>query len=83
MSLRIKEVIKEKGLTVNKLAEKMNINRVGLSRHINGNPSVEVLEKIASALDVHVVELFELPKSNEFTCPSCGTRLIVSEKKGF
>lgn len=58
MALRIKEVIKEKGMTVNSLAEKMGINRVGLSNHINGNPSVEVLEKIANALEVDIAELF-------------------------
>lgn len=64
MALRIKEVIKEKGMTVNSLAEKMGINRVGLSNHINGNPSVEVLEKIADALGVDVPELFASPSGS-------------------
>lgn len=50
MPLRIKEVIKERGTTVQDLAERMGITRVGLSQHINGNPSVEVLERIASAI---------------------------------
>ncbi|MFQ9295060.1 MAG: helix-turn-helix domain-containing protein [Bacteroides fragilis] len=59
MGLRIKEVIKEKGMTVQTLADKMGINRVGLSNHINGNPSVAVLEKIAAALEVPIQELLE------------------------
>lgn len=59
MGLRIKEVIKEKGMTVQTLAEKMGINRVGLSNHINGNPSVAILEKIAAALEVPIQELFQ------------------------
>ena len=59
MGLRIKEVIKEKSMTVQTLADKMGINRVGLSNHINGNPSVAVLEKIAAALEVPIQELFE------------------------
>lgn len=59
MALRIKEVIKEQGTTVQELADKMGISRVGLSQHINGNPSVEVLERIASALNVQVLDLFE------------------------
>ena len=59
MGLRIKEVIKEKGMTVQTLADKMGINRVGLSNHINGNPSVAVLEKIAAVLEVPIQELFE------------------------
>ena len=79
MSLRIKEVIKEKGLTVTLLAEKMGINRVGLSNHINGNPSVEILQRIADTLKVDIVELFEPAKSNEFTCPNCGTKLTISK----
>ena len=60
MALRIKEVIKEQGTTVQELADKMGISRVGLSQHINGNPSVEVLERIASALNVQVSDLFEV-----------------------
>lgn len=59
MSLRVKEICKEKGITIQKLAEKMNISRVGLSQHINGNPSVEVLERIAGALNIEVRDLFE------------------------
>lgn len=74
MALRIKEVIKEKGLSVQELAEKMGISRVGLSQHINGNPSVEVLERIAAALDVSVIELFEPSRKDSvsLTCPHCG-----------
>ena len=59
MALRIKE----KGMTVQTLADKMGINRVGLSNHINGNPSVAVLEKIAAALEVPIQELFEKEKN--------------------
>ncbi|MBV4206198.1 helix-turn-helix domain-containing protein [Bacteroides salyersiae] len=65
MTLRIKEVIKEKGMTIQSLAEKMEINRVGLSNHINGNPSIATLKKIASALNVPVYELFTKEKDNE------------------
>ena len=63
MVLRIKEIIKEKGMTVQTLADKMGINRVGLSNHINGNPSVAVLEKISAALEVPIQELFEKEKN--------------------
>lgn len=79
MALRIKEVIKDKGLSVQELAEKMGISRVGLSQHINGNPSVEVLDRIASALDVPVTELFEQPKSDtaSLTCPHCGKSINI------
>lgn len=58
MALRIKEVIKEKGTTIQAVADEIGINRVNLSSSINGNPTVETLEKIAKALDVSIVELF-------------------------
>ena len=70
MALRIKEIIKEKGMTVQTLADKMGINRVGLSNHINGNPSVAVLEKIAAALEVPIQELFEQEKNENIKVTS-------------
>lgn len=56
--MRIKEVCKEKGITVSQLAEKMGIKQESLSRAINGNPTLETLERISSALGVDVPELF-------------------------
>ena len=49
-AMDIKRTIKANGLTVKEVAEKMGITPVGLSQHINGNPSVEVLERIAAAI---------------------------------
>lgn len=79
MALRIKEIIKERGITVQNLAERMGITRVGLSQHINGNPSVEVLERIASAIGCPVTELFEQPKKDtlSITCPNCGKSINI------
>ena len=58
--IRIKEVIKEKGFTVARVAELMDIQQTSLSRIINGgNTTVEMLEKIAKALDVPISNLFE------------------------
>ena len=83
MALRIKELIKEKGMSVQELAEKMGISRVGLSQHINGNPSVEVLERIASALEVNPSDLFVQPKKNgqHITCPHCGKDIEIEVKQ--
>ena len=82
MHSRIKEVIKKQGTTVQELAEKMGISRVGLSQHINGNPSVEVLERIATALDVPLWQLFASPEevakeTKGETCPYCGQPIII------
>ena len=58
MKLSVKEVCKEKGLTIQDLADKMEMKRESLSRAINGNPTLETLEKIASALEGDITELF-------------------------
>ncbi|MDE6263761.1 MAG: helix-turn-helix transcriptional regulator [Paramuribaculum sp.] len=78
--MRIKEVIQEKGLTINKVAELMGVNRVSLSNTINGNPTVETLQKIATALGVPVSELFEAPKEGVITCPHCGKPITIEAK---
>ncbi|GAB6121021.1 helix-turn-helix domain-containing protein [Dysgonomonas termitidis] len=80
MSLRIKEVLKEKGLSINEVAEIMGISRVGLSQHINGNPSSEVLVRIAKAIGCSASEFFEPLKENIIICPKCGNKMEVKEK---
>lgn len=75
MSIRLKEVLSEKGITQKELAERMGISVVGMSKIATGNPTVETLEKIANALDIEVWELFKAPEnkySGEVACPHCG-----------
>ena len=78
MDLRISEILKEKQLTQKKLAAKIGMSEVGLSQSLNGNPTKNTLEKIASALDVSVIELFELSNPVTIRCPHCGKKLILS-----
>ena len=61
--LRIKEVCKEKGVKVMDLSTMIGVSQTNTSNIINGkvNPSLETLEKIASALNVRITELFEEP----------------------
>ena len=61
--LRIKEVLKLNGMTMNQLAEKLGINRVNLSNSINGNPTLKSLLKIAEILEVNISELFAKPNT--------------------
>lgn len=83
---RIKEVIKDKGLSVQEVADRMGITRVGLSQHINGNPSVEVVGRIAEALGVEMWELFASKEEivskdkNTIICPKCGARFELKEE---
>jgi len=81
MNFRIKEICKDKGVTITQLASELNIKQESLSRTINGNPTVGTLERIAAALNVPITELFDQPETdNTVNCPSCGTQLRVTKK---
>lgn len=81
MELRIKDVLKEKKMTVVSLAGVIGITQPNMSNIVNGKstPSLETLEKIASALNVPVTELFEQPKNDivSLTCPHCGKSINI------
>ncbi len=58
---RIKELRAKSGITQEKLAEMTGITRIYLSELENGhknNPSTQLLKKIATALGVKVVDLY-------------------------
>ena len=78
--MRIKEILAEKGMTMADLAEKAKMQQPAISRAMTGNPTVETLERLASALEVNITELFA-PKSNTIICPKCGTVLEVKERE--
>ena len=59
--MRIKQLIKEKGITVAEVALRMGVTPPSLSRAINGNTTVEMLNRIAIAIDVQVTDLFDIP----------------------
>lgn len=61
--LRVKEVLKNKGMTQVELANSLNISVVGLNKIINGNPTIETLQKMAYAMNVEVRDLFNVPKN--------------------
>lgn len=81
MELRIKEVIKEKKFTVVALASAIGITQPNMSNIVNGKstPSLETLEKIATALGVNITELFDQPKNNTtgIACPHCGKNIKI------
>lgn len=62
MKLRIREIAKEKGMTIKDVAEKAEMYQSALSRILTdekSNPTLSVLKSIADALGVSVAELFE------------------------
>lgn len=70
MTLRIGEVLKQKGITATRLNELMKekgtpLSRVSIGTIINGtsNPKVQTLEDMAAAIDVDVRDFFAVPNT--------------------
>jgi Predicted transcriptional regulators len=82
MNLKIKDLCKQQGITLSDLADRMNIKRESLSRAINGNPTLESLEKIAIALGVDIVDLFDHGSDKTvIVCPNCGKQITLCIKE--
>lgn len=77
---RIKEIIKEKGTTIDAIAKKIGVQPSAISQSISGNPTMERLQQIADALGVHITDLFDREPENTITCPKCGTKLEIKQK---
>ena len=65
MSLKIKDVAKSKGMTMEQIAEKLGINPITLSQSLNGNPTLSRLTEVADVLGVVVSELFVQPRGKQ------------------
>jgi transcriptional regulator with XRE-family HTH domain len=63
--LRVKELLKERGLMMKNLAERLGIARESLTRAIQGNPQYSTLKAIADELGVTVPELFHTHQHRE------------------
>ena len=61
MSLRLKEILKDRGESITAFALKVGITQANMSNIVNGksSPTLDTLERIASALNVPITELFE------------------------
>ncbi|MGI6814623.1 helix-turn-helix domain-containing protein [Bacteroides sp. KG122] len=83
--MRIKDILKEKGMTLSQLADQMGVSRQALSRQVAGKLLVEKAEEIAAALDVPMWQLFASPEevkndANTITCPHCGGKIYFDEE---
>lgn len=83
--MRIKELLKEKGLTQQELADMVGVSYQSMKQTLNA-PSVttSTLEKIATALNVPMWQLFASPEEVEpkkdglsLTCPHCGKSINI------
>ena len=58
-TLKAKEVIKKKGMTIEEVASKMGITKGSLSAALNGNPTVSYLTRVADAIDCDIKDFFK------------------------
>lgn len=67
IKLRLKELCKERGLTLTDLATKVGINKVTIYYYVSGRsfPTKENLMMMANVLNVNISDLFA--PSNDFT----------------
>lgn len=83
---RIKELLKEKNVTQQDLADRLGVTRISIVKTLAGNPSQETLERIANALEVPIWQLFVSPQelqreNHSLVCPKCGTPLEFKIKE--
>ncbi len=76
---RLKEVMKEKGVKQNDLAERLGVSSQYISGVVTGRLTVSLkrLYEIAEILEVDPVSLLK-GKENVFCCPHCGKPIKVS-----
>lgn len=62
---RLRDILKERGLTLKAFSEMSGISQPNLSNYINGNisPTLETVDKIAKSLNIDIQDLF--PKNKE------------------
>ena len=87
MELRIKQILRERNITQQQLADMLGITRSAITQQLAGKPSLVTLEKIAEALGVEMWELFasrsDIIKKdhNTIICPVCGTKIEFKKKE--
>ena len=60
--LRVQEICKEQGITMQDLAKRMGISYQALYASVSGNPTIAKVKDIADALRVNYIELLEEKK---------------------
>ena len=79
--MRIKELLKEKGLTQQELADMVGVSYQSMKQTINAQSvTTSTLEKISTAFNVPMWQLFASPEevkddANTITCPHCGGKI--------
>ena len=77
MELRIKDILKEKGLTIKDIADKMGMDASNLNSSLKkGNPRLSTLADIANAIGCDITELFK-PNEETANAPKGNSQALV------
>lgn len=77
MELRIKDILKEKGLTIKDVAERMGADSSNLAAALKkGNPKLSMLEDVANAIGCDIIELFK-PNEDSAKAPKGDNQALV------
>lgn len=79
---RLRDILKERGLTLKAFSEVSGISQPNLSNYINGNisPTLDTLEKIAKALRIEIQDLFPKKGSIELYAQVDGKKYHITEQ---
>lgn len=62
MASKLKELLKERGLTQKKFADMIGKSEISVSKYVNGDkPSIQTEKKIAEVLNVEISDLYDSP----------------------
>lgn len=76
--LRTLSICKEQGITLQQLADRLGITYQALHISTKGNPTLETMTRIATALNITVSELLEKPSDGNLNCPHCGKKIHIN-----
>ena len=78
--LRVQEICKQKGITMQQLSERLGTTYQALYASLSGNPTLSKLSDIANVLDVEIIDLFDRSQKTSLICPKCGAGLELTIK---
>ena len=76
----IKKVIREHGLTLTEMGNKLGVTKSSMTQLVSGNPTLSRLQDMAKVLGIPVSELLrdtDEPPKGGIVCPHCGKPLNI------
>lgn len=78
--LKVQEICKQQGITMQDLAKRMGVTYQALYAAVSGNPTIGKLGEIAKVLGVGIVDLLDENKEeNTIICPHCGKKIKLEK----